>query len=118
MSTPGNPPTPRIPCAAPLRQIVNVDELAAAISDRLVAANAMNLGVNGAEGIDSGDGAQAGNWFALQAIGDTVMSVATGVGDEGSPIAGLTIPSGMVIYGNFTNVTVTSGYIRAYKKQA
>jgi hypothetical protein len=117
MSSPGNSTVPRIPYSAPLRQIVNVDELAAALSDRMVAANAMNLGVNGAEGIDSGDGAQAGNWFALQMVGDTVLSALTAVGDSGSPLTGLTLPSGMVIYGNFTAVTVTSGYVRAYNKQ-
>jgi len=117
MSTPGNPPIPRIPYSAPARSIADVNEIIAAISDRIVNANAMNLGVNGAVGCGPAD-VVTGNFFALQAIGDTVIGTLTAVGDSGDVLTGVTLPSGMVVYGNFTAVTVTSGYIRAYKKQA
>lgn len=116
MSTPGNPPVPPAPYSAPMRMIANVLQLAAAFKDSMFTVNEKNLGVNGAVGIDTGAGVIAGNFFALQAIGDTVLTAYATSNDTGVTLAGVTLPSGMVIYGNFTSVTVTSGYIRAYNK--
>jgi hypothetical protein len=117
MSTPGNPPVPPAPYSAPLRMIANVLQMANAIGNAVSNVNEKNLGVKGAVGIDTGAGAVTGNFFALQAIGDTVLTAyAGGPTDTGVTMAGLTLPSGIVVYGNFTSVTVTSGYIRAYNK--
>lgn len=107
---------PRAQYAAPLRQIANVSDLADAIASRLGNINSVNLGVNGAVGINNAAGAVAGDFFALQAIGDTVLTAYAAGNDSGATLAGLTLPSGMVVYGNFTSVTVASGYIRAYNK--
>lgn len=74
------------------------------------------FGRNGATMINSGSGAQTGQWYAVQMIGDTTFSVLTGANDTGVTNAG-TYESGFVLYGNFTAVTVTSGLARCYKTQ-
>lgn len=117
MSTPGNPPLPMQPQSAPGRFITNFGTLITGILNAIVSANTVNLGVNGAVGAGAGDTIN-GNFFALQAIGDSVIASYAADGDSGDTFDTLTIPSGMVIYGNFTQVVMTSGYIRAYNKPA
>lgn len=57
-----------------------------------------------------------GSWFAIQAVNgaDAVVNSITGniTGLTGS----LTIPSGHIIYGNYTAITLTSGAVICYKR--
>ncbi len=55
----------------------------------------------------SGTSATIGNFFALQAITDTVVASGTNLSISG--IAGVTIPAGTIIYLNATSITLTSG---------
>jgi hypothetical protein len=72
------------------------------------------FGKNGAANVNSGAGVTAGNWYAIQMIGDTTLSALTATNDSGATLAG-DYPSGFVLYGNFRSITVTSGLARCYK---
>jgi len=58
--------------------------------------------------------AKTGVWSSVQCVTDTVFATLTDSGDTGGSLAGLTIPAGMTLYGNFTAITLTSGAVRAY----
>ena len=77
------------------------------------------LGLNG--GGDINDTAVHNNtkgWFAIQATEDTVLAAQSSnitnlddicTGQDGTPLA-----AGMVLYGNFTSIDLTSGAVIAY----
>ena len=54
-----------------------------------------------------------GNFRAIQIVNDTVFSLLTDTGATGS-LTGVTIPAGLILFGNFTAYTLTSGVVRAY----
>ena len=54
-------------------------------------------------------------FVALQVIADAVISAYTYTGVSGNTFTGNTIPSGTVVFGRFTSVTLTSGKVIAYK---
>lgn len=58
--------------------------------------------------------AHTGNFFALQALTDLVISAITASNVEGT-ITGITIPKGVIVYMKFTSITFTSGTGLAYK---
>lgn len=57
-----------------------------------------------------------GAWFAVQAVNgaDAVLSAVTS--NITNLSASLTIPSGHIIYGNFTALTLASGAVICYKR--
>lgn len=55
-----------------------------------------------------------GVFFSVQMVTDTVFTTLTDTTDTGGPLAGLTIPAGVTLYGNFTSIKLTSGACRAY----
>jgi hypothetical protein len=63
--------------------------------------------------------AQTGTWFAITALVAVVWNTLTEVGPyarQGS-IASLPLPVGATIYGAFTNFTLTSGAVIAYRSR-
>lgn len=56
------------------------------------------------------------NFYAITALTDTVFATLTNSLATGDAITGTTIPAGVTLYGNFTDVTLTSGAICAYNK--
>jgi len=79
----------------------------------------ISLGENGAELIKDTT-AHTGTFKAIQIIGDAVFSVLTsaGITTDGSVLAigsdyG-TVSAGVVLYGTFTAITLTSGIVIAY----
>ena len=73
--------------------------------------------------IVSGDAEVTGNYFAIQIINDTIFSkLIDENNEEGSShdlaateLSGIGVPAGIVIYGDFTNIDLTSGIICAFK---
>jgi len=68
--------------------------------------------------------AHAGEWAAILALADSVFSElvsksmslnAASISDEGQSHAGMTLSQGMLIRGIFTQITLTSGEVLAYK---
>ena len=59
-----------------------------------------------------------GNWFAIQATEDTVIqaqaSNITNLDNICQPVDNITLAAGMVLYGNFTSIDLTSGAVIAY----
>ena len=58
-----------------------------------------------------------GDFCAFQVIADTVLSSITWpeLTDTYNLFTGTTLPAGLVVYGQFTAITVTSGSILCYK---
>lgn len=59
-------------------------------------------------------------FFAIQIINDTVFSDLTDSNADETDVAsnelsGITLPAGLVLYGNFSNVALTSGIICAVR---
>jgi hypothetical protein len=54
-------------------------------------------------------------FVALQVIADTVIAAVRGEKLTGNTFTGEIIPSGTVIYGQFSKITLTSGKLIAYK---
>jgi len=75
------------------------------------------LGLNGGTYINSTD-VTTGNWFAIQATEDTVIqaqaSNITNLDNICQPVDNITLAAGMVLYGNFTSIDLTSGAVIAY----
>ena len=75
------------------------------------------LGLNGGTYINSTD-VTTGNWFAIQATEDTVIqaqaSNITNLDNICQPGDNITLAAGMVLYGNFTSIDLTSGAVIAY----
>lgn len=66
---------------------------------------------NGSQIIKTTDAATARDWCAIVILNDTVIASYTCSGMIGD-LAGLTLPAGLVIFGNFTAITLTSGAIQ------
>tara|TARA_B100001250_G_C19456666_1_gene638371 strand:+ start:53 stop:313 length:261 start_codon:yes stop_codon:yes gene_type:complete len=75
------------------------------------------LGLNGGIYINGTD-VVTGNWFAIQATEDTVIqaqaSNITNLDNICQPVDNITLAAGMVLYGNFTSIDLTSGAVIAY----
>lgn len=66
---------------------------------------------------DAGQLSATGDFCAFQVLANTVLSSITWpeLTDASGSFTGLTLPAGIVIYGQFTAITVTSGSILCYK---
>ncbi len=74
--------------------------------------NQSAFGQKGFRVINSGGGNVAGEvYVAIQALADATFSATA---ESGASPSSLAIPSGSVVYGNFTTVTVASGTVLAY----
>ena len=74
-------------------------------------------GQGGGQVIDSTTGIVQGDFRWIQVITDTVFnSIASNNITDASALSGLTIPAGVGIGGNFTQIEVTSGVVIAYYK--
>ena len=75
------------------------------------------LGLNGGIYINGTD-VVTGTWFAIQATEDTVIqaqaSNITNLDNICQPVDNITLAAGMVLYGNFTSIDLTSGAVIAY----
>ena len=75
------------------------------------------LGLNGGEYIND-TAVKTGNWFAIQATEATVLAAQasniTNLDDICQPVDNITLAAGMVLYGNFTSIDLTSGAVIAY----
>ena len=74
------------------------------------------LGLNGGEYIND-TAVHTGNWFAIQATEDTVLAAQasniTNLDDICTGQDAPTLAAGMVLYGNFTSIDLTSGAVIA-----
>ena len=61
--------------------------------------------------------AQTGNWFEIIALSGTVFTTLTDVGPNSvqGTIGSAVFPAGCAIYGAFTNFTLSSGAVLAYR---
>ena len=75
------------------------------------------LGLNGGQYLNSTDGT-TGNWIAIQATEATVIqaqaSNITNLDNICQPVDNITLAAGMVLYGSFTSIDLTSGAVIAY----
>lgn len=75
------------------------------------------LGLNGGQYINSTD-VTTGNWFAIQATETTVLAAQasniTNLDDICTGQDATELAAGMVLYGNFTSIDLTSGAVIAY----
>lgn len=84
-----------------------------------------NVNVNNLAGLNGGEyfndtsahtPADADNpWFAIQAVNGADAVIASSTSNV-TNLNGLTLPSGHVIYGSFTAITLTSGAVICYNK--
>jgi len=58
-------------------------------------------------------GTNTGEWYAIQCLEEASISTNETNGDD---LSSQTLPAGIIIYGSFTSITVSSGVIRAYKR--
>tara|TARA_R100000084_G_scaffold108244_2_gene70415 strand:+ start:415 stop:681 length:267 start_codon:yes stop_codon:yes gene_type:complete len=77
------------------------------------------LGLNGGIYInDTNVATNSKGWFAIQATEDTVLAAQssniTNLDDICTGQDGTTLAAGMVLYGNFTSIDLTSGAVIAY----
>jgi len=78
--------------------------------------NALEFSTVGSEVLESTDAVTGKRYGALQIINDATFSALTaGNVTDTSKLIGQTIPAGMVIYGEFSAVTVSSGLVMAHK---
>lgn len=54
--------------------------------------------------------------YAIQLLADTTFVTLTEDNRTGDAMTGFAIPAGMILYGNFRAVTLTSGAVRIYLK--
>ena len=75
------------------------------------------LGLNGGEYIND-TAVHTGNWFAIQATEASVLAAQasniTNLDDICTGQDATELASGMVLYGNFTSIDLTSGAVNAY----
>lgn len=64
---------------------------------------------------ESGTTAVTGNFGSITALEDSVFSSLTAANWDGDSTASLPLPKGATIYGRFTEFTLTSGKVVAYK---
>lgn len=77
---------------------------------------AADYGQNGVV-VETGTTAVTGDFYAIQILTTANFSTLTEDNASGDAMTGFDIDP-TVIYGNFTAFTLTSGRVRAYKKQA
>lgn len=67
--------------------------------------------------VETGDTALTGlNAYAIQILADANFATLTESNKTGDVMTGFDIPAGVVLFGNFTAITLTSGKIRIYTK--
>ena len=75
------------------------------------------LGLNGGAYLND-TAVHTGNWFAIKATEDSVLAAQasniTNLDDICTGQDGTTLSAGMVLYGNFTSIDLTSGAVIAY----
>ena len=77
-------------------------------------------GQQGGVVIEAGEAVYQGNFRWIQVVNDTVLNVLgspniNGVSSQGpANLTGITLPAGLGIGGQFTNIGVTSGVVIAY----
>ena len=54
--------------------------------------------------------------YAIQLLSDTTFATLTEDNRTGDAMTGFAIPAGIILYGNFRAVTLTSGAVRIYSK--
>ena len=72
--------------------------------------------------IDAGEGNITGNYYAIVIINDAEFTSLIDANNEISAtenlasdqLSGINVPAGLVLYGDFTSITITSGVICAY----
>jgi hypothetical protein len=74
----------------------------------------LSVGQNGAVYVTSGSA--TGKFGAIQATEDAVFASITASNWAGAPAAGLKLPAGASIFGEFTAFTLTSGKVIAYNR--
>ena len=78
--------------------------------------NALEFSSAGSEILIAADAVTAKRYGALQIINDTVFSALTASNVDGTVnLLGATIAAGTILYGSFSEVTVTSGIVAAHK---
>jgi hypothetical protein len=56
-----------------------------------------------------------GSWSSFQVISDTAtIASITMDGIVNTSWSGFTLPAGMIVYGQITNITLSTGYVRLY----
>lgn len=80
----------------------------------------MSFGTEGTTTLSGATGtAKTGNWGILQVLDDTLIETIVDANEtETSPLNGKTLLAGTVLYGKFTSVDLTSGFVRLYKNLA
>jgi hypothetical protein len=74
------------------------------------------FGQNGFDYIND-TSANSNNWIAIKATGDANAVFTTLTTSTGDDLDSTTLKAGDVIYGPFTNITLTSGAVIAYRQQ-
>tara|TARA_R110002126_G_scaffold284059_1_gene433577 strand:- start:250 stop:507 length:258 start_codon:yes stop_codon:yes gene_type:complete len=78
--------------------------------------NALEFSSAGSEILIAADAVTAKRYGALQVINDAVFSALTASNVDGvANLVGATIAAGTILYGSFSEVTVTSGIVAAHK---
>lgn len=78
--------------------------------------NALEFSSAGSEILEAADAVTGKRYGALQILNDTVFSALTVSNIEGtSKLIGATFDAGTILYGSFSEVTVTSGIVAAHK---
>ena len=73
-----------------------------------------SFGQSGAT-FESGTDAVSGDFCALQVVGEAVLASLSWPELSGDSLVGVTIPAGVVIYGQISGFTLASGSVLAYK---
>mgnify|MGYP003153724268 CR=1 FL=1 len=97
-----------------------VSEAIKSLLNKIAKYNKKSLGLNGAKYI-KGAGANPGDWFAIQGTDAAVLDVGastfkTSTGMENFTGANITIPNGVIMYINATDIQLASGNAIAYKR--
>jgi len=74
----------------------------------------LSVGQNGAHYVTAGG--SSGKFGAIQATEDAVFSILVASNWTGDSTAGLKLPAGASIFGEFTAFTLTSGKVLAYNR--
>jgi hypothetical protein len=81
----------------------------------------MSFGTEGTTTLSgpTGGTAKTGNWGVLQVLADTVIETIVDANEtETNPLNGKTLLAGTVLYGKFTSIDLTDGFVRLYKNLA
>ena len=70
------------------------------------------FGQNGFDYLTGNAANLEGDFVAIQALSQAVVSVTVGVGDA---LTSVTVPAGVTIYGYFTSIDLASGTVLAYR---